>query len=372
MSPRRQLFIALLVLLALAACATPQANTPTVNDASVQEERRKQMEMVVEDYMQSWRRLQAVAARVVVNGRELCGTNVAPYYGMTTWSQESFAKEWRAIVAARFGIGEVPSIASIAPGSVADKAGLREGDVIRSINEWTPPTGKDALAKLDEKLASEGKYGRVDFVVQRGAEEIALEVMPETACDFGVGLSLNDAKNAYADGRRIVIYKGMMDFFRSDEELALVVSHELAHNAMHHIDAQKTNSNIGGLVGLLLDVAAAFGGVNTNGNFSRAGGSIGAGAHSVEFEKEADYVGLYFMARAGYDITGAPNFWRRMATANTQAITMKSTHPTTPERFVGLEAAVTEVKQKIERGDSLKPELKNSTQPQTAETPASP
>jgi predicted Zn-dependent protease len=172
-------------------------------------------------------------------------------------------------------------------------------------------------------------------------------------------LSPDDIKNAYADGKNIVVQKGMMDFFKSDEEVALVVSHELAHNSMKHIDAKKKNAMIGGIFGLLLDVAAAAGGVNTNGDFTRMASNAGGGAYSVEFEQEADYVGLYFMSIAGYKIDDAPNFWRRMATNNSASITMKSSHPTAPERFLALETTVKEIKGKIDNKQPLKPEMKN-------------
>lgn len=351
------------LLVALAGCASPQTRMPTVDSAAMQEETRKQREMVVEDYMNSYRRLQAVASKIVVSGAELCADKVGPYYGLTAWSREDFGKEWHDVVQSRFGVGDVASISSVAPGSTAEQAGVKAGDVVISVNGWTPPAGKGAVDKLMEKLAAEGKFGMpLELVVRRGAEEAKLSMMPGQACDFRVRLSPDDVKNAYADGKNIVIYKGMMDFFRTDEDVALVVSHELAHNAMKHIDAKKTNAVVGGLVGLLLDVAAAAGGINTNGDFTRLGSNIGAGVYSVSFEQEADYVGLYFMANAGYKIDDAASFWRRMATTNSKAITMKSSHPTTPERFIAIESAVDEIKQKIRNGQPLKPELKDQPQ----------
>jgi hypothetical protein len=287
---------------------------------------------------------------------------VGPYYGLTAWSREDFGKEWHDVVQSRFGVSDVASISSVAPGSAADQAGVKAGDVVLSVNGWTPPAGKGAVDKLMEKLAQEGKFGMpLEMVVRRGAEEVKVSMMPGQACDFRVRLSPDDVKNAYADGQNIVIYKGMMDFFHTDEEVALVVSHELAHNAMKHIDAKKTNAMVGGLVGLLLDVAAAAGGVNTNGDFMRLGSNMGAGVYSVAFEQEADYVGLYFMANAGYKIDDAASFWRRMATTNSRAITMKSSHPTTPERFIAIETTVEEIRQKIGSGQPLKPELKHAS-----------
>lgn len=362
-----------LALFTLAGCAAPQTRMPTVDSVSMQEEVRKQQELVVEEYMSSYRRLQAVSSRIVTSGTELCGDKVAPYYGLTVWNRDDFGKAWQEVLQSRFGIAEAPSISTIAPGSQAEQAGAREGDVIVSVNGWLAPKGKDAVAVLTDKLSAEGKFGTpVELVVQRGAEEVKLSLQPGHACDFRVRLSPDDVKNAYADGKNIVVYKGMMDFARSDEEIALVVSHELAHNAMKHIDAQKTNATIGGVLGLLVDVAAALGGVNTNGDFMRLGSNMGAGAYSVDFEKEADYVGLYFMALAGYNIDGAAGFWRRMATIDSRAITMKSSHPTTPERFLAIETTVDEIKQKIRSGVALKPEFKGRQQAATEPVQAIP
>ena len=153
-----------------------------------------------------------------------------------------------------------------------------------------------------------------------------------------------------------------MDFFKTDEEIALVVSHELAHNSMSHTDAKKRNALLGGFFGALVDIAAAAGGINTNGEFTKMSMNAGAGVYSVEFEQEADYVGLYFMATAGYKIDDAPLFWRRMATNNSQAISIKSSHPTTPDRFVALEGTVKEINLKISNRQPLKPEMKSSSE----------
>jgi hypothetical protein len=353
----------LLTILMLTGCATPQSRAPIVNSANAQIEAQKQREMVIEDYMAANKRLQVVASKIVVSGAKLCGEKVGPYFGLSTWNQEAFQKEWRTAVQSKYGLTEAVHIASIASGSTSDIAGLKEGDIIVSIDEWIAPSGKEAPAKVEEKLAQIGKYETpVAFVVKRGGVEKKIAVAPTQACNFKVELSQADEKNAYADGKKIVIFKGMMDFFKTDDEIALVVSHELAHNSMKHIDAQKKNALLGGFFGALVDIAAAAGGINTNGEFTKMSMNAGAGVYSVEFEQEADYVGLYFMATAGFKIDDAPLFWRRMATNNSQAISMKSSHPTTPERFVAIESTVKEINQKIANHQPLKPEMKNSSE----------
>lgn len=145
----------------------------------------------------------------------------------------------------------------------------------------------------------------------------------------------------------------MARFCRTDDELALVLGHEMAHNAMLHIEARKKNA-AGGMIADI--IVSAMLGVSTGGLFQ----NIAALAHSPEFEQEADYVGLYYVARAGYDIEHAADFWRRMAIQEPRAMQGSLTHPSAPARFVALESARDEIKAKIADGRPLVPEMKEA------------
>lgn len=358
-----------LTVLLLAACATPQTRMPTADQHEVDAETQKQMELVIEAWLQQQGRLQTVSSKILTSGANLCGEHVAPYLGMHTWNIDDLAKDWQMPAATKYGLDEAIRVAFVVPGSPADMAGLKAGDVMISLNEKPVVLGKEARKLFAENLRGAAKLGTVEFEVRRDSTWHKLQVSPVNACDFETRLARGSDKNAYADGKNIVIYQGLMEFFKSDDEVALVVSHELAHNAMRHLEAKKTNATIGGMVGLLLDVAAAVGGVNTNGNFSKLGSNVAAGAYSVEFEQEADYVGLYFMQLAGYKIDDAANFWRRMATADPRSITMKSSHPTSPQRFVAIESTVQEIEDKIAAGQAMEPEWKNR---KTAEADSQP
>lgn len=358
-----------LIALLLAACATPQTRMPTAAKTDVDAETQKQMELVIEAWLQEQGRLQTVSSRILTNGAPLCGEQVAPYFGLHTWNIDDLAQDWRIPAAKRYGLDDAIRVAFVVPGSPADQAGIKAGDVMISLNEKPVVLGKEARKLFAENLRGAAKLGPVEFEVRRDSTWHKLQVDPVSACDFDTRLARGSDKNAYADGKNIVIYQGMMEFFKTDDEVALVVSHELAHNAMKHLDAKQTNATIGGLLGLVLDVAAAVGGVNTNGNFSKLGSGLAAGAYSVQFEQEADYVGLYFMKLAGYKIDDAANFWRRMATADPRSITMKSSHPTSPERFVAIETAVQEIEGKMAAGLPMEPERKDK---QTAEASGQP
>ncbi len=111
--------------------------------------------------------------------------------------------------------------------------------------------------------------------------------------------------NAEADGRYVQVTSAIVDYVASDDELAVVIGHELAHNIRGHraaLDAQ---------------------GVGT-GLFSKFGKNA---AKTRATEIEADRLGLYLMARAGYDPEAAPAFWRRFGREHGAGIFADATHP---------------------------------------------
>lgn len=85
---------------------------------------------------------------------------------------------------------------------------------------------------------------------------------------------------------------------------------------------------------------------------------VGAASCSVEFEEEADYVGMYYMERAGYDSDGVADFWRRMAIEHPASIEHRQSHPTTPERFLAIEKTAAEIDTKRAAGAALLPNYK--------------
>lgn len=347
------------VVVLLAACAAPKTKSPSVASVRAEIEARKQRELALEARMEAEKRLHRIGYPILQKGAVLCGEKVRPSIGALAWNATHFDKEWRAAAERRYGISKLLQFVYVMPGSPAEQAGLRTGDVPVTIGDWSVPVGSDAAEEYAAHLLEAlRKDHSATLEVLRGDKRLQLNVTPVEVCDYQLVLEDKDEKNAYADGERIVVYQGLMDFFRSDEEAALVLSHELAHNTMEHIAAQQQNAALGGMAGLLLDLAAAAAGVNTGGNFTDLGMKAGMATYSVEFEQEADYVGLYFMALAGYRIDDAANFWRRMAIQNAKSIRIKTSHPTTPERFVAIEQAVEEIRHKQQAGLPLQPEYK--------------
>lgn len=173
-------------------------------------------------------------------------------------------------------------------------------------------------------------------------------------CNYEFKIANDDVLNAWADGKSVNFTPIMMDFLETDQELSVVLAHELSHNVMGHINKQKQNV----VLGLVVDVAAAaFGGVNTGGLF----GGIGSTAYSQGFENEADYIAIYIMALAGQDISNVHHVWRKMSIQTPQGIQASffSSHPSNPERFLRMEKAIAEVKTKMAANKSLTPNYKS-------------
>lgn len=165
--------------------------------------------------------------------------------------------------------------------------------------------------------------------------------------------------NAYADGDMVVVGRRLMHLVRSDDQLAFIIAHEFAHNIMNHLDDQVNNMAGGLFLGTILDETLSAGtGISTGGDFRRLGGDMGSVSYSPAYEYEADYVGLYILARAGYALEKAPDVWRLMAALSSQKPPIVKTHPTSPERFVMMKKIIEEIAEKRKNKQALLPEMR--------------
>lgn len=346
--------LAPLAALALALCAcAPQARLPQVESGQVNLEAKKQKELALRDFAAKAERLERVSWAVLAANAELCGETVAWRPGLMLGDLQDFKKEQRDVAASALGLGEGVQVHFVVPGGPAAAAGLAKGDRLREVFGMRVERRRD-FGKAAEKALAAG--AAIPVVVERGGERLERVITPAKLCRYPTQLVLSSTLNAYADGKGIKVMTAMLKFVQTDDELAAIVGHELAHNTQGHIRAKTANAILGTL---LVDLPVAIlTGVNPN-----VGGNIGRMAYSQEYEKEADYVGLYYTARAGYGIAQVPDIWRRMAIEQPGAISMGSTHPSTSERFVALEAAAAEIEGKRTAGLPLRPAMKDDPEP---------
>lgn len=311
---RRLIF--LLSTIGLAACASLDTHLPEISAPDLAAETARQETEALRQIQSDAFTLLNVGWPVLTENSELC-PRIRPAIGVKTHSLKSYPKRLRDAAGRVLGADDTPRIFQIADGSPAALAGLKLGDVI--LDDAGEP------AKIEEDW--DNILADNVLTVRRGEETLTIPIESVSTCDYDLRLSGSTAINAYADGRKITVTAGMMDFVESDAELALIIGHELGHNTMGHIRKILSNYII----------------------------SLGGTRYTRPFESEADYVGLYYMVRAGYSSEGVSAFWQRLAKIAPKNISRAKTHPTFPDRFLRIEATQAEIKTKQAAGENLYP-----------------
>jgi tetratricopeptide (TPR) repeat protein len=356
----RPVVLRAVIALGLGACAAPQTQIGSVSQDQIAIEQARQQQFALEQILKQQLRVQNVANPLLRAAVSLCGSNVRPLSAFVSGNAYQWKNDYfKAAMAA--GYTDTLVVMNVTPGQPADRAGLKAGDRILAINGSPIVTGPNAVTDLNKKIQTSKGGSPAPFALtyRRGADTTTATVKPEMACAYSPQLVEMDEINAAADGQSIFVTTGLLRFVADDDELAVVIGHELGHNAMHHSDAKKKNAMLGALFGAVVDVAAATQGVNTHGDFTNQWSQIGSQVFSQDFEREADYVGLYVLALAGKSLDNAPNLWRRMAVTDRKSIKFATSHPTSAERFVRLETWRGEIARKIALGQPLAPEMKN-------------
>lgn len=144
-------------------------------------------------------------------------------------------------------------------------------------------------------------------------------------------------------GGKVVFYEGIMPMVTTPDLVAVVMGHEMAHAIARHgnerMSQQALASIVGSVTGEMVEQKTS-----ENGRILfEAAFAIGTEygyllPYSRKHEYEADEIGLYIMAIAGYDITQAPLLWQKMSEqGGTPVPEFMSTHPSDANRIKHLE-----------------------------------
>ena len=230
----------------------------------------------------------------------------------------------------------------------AEKAGLKIGDVIlrigkkdvRDIDSFRYATSSARLKDKKDIEIEINRYGENKIFLSE------ISVMPRK-----ISFDIIDRQeiNAGAGPNLILVTYGLMNFVNSDDEIAIILAHELAHITKGHISKITGMEMLAGLaaigVGVLSEHISPGSGREVV-RVASGASKVFSRSYSRDLEREADYFGLKYVKLTGYDYKVATGLWERFAIEVPKSMVRNylSTHPISPERLVRVQKIIEELK----------------------------
>jgi len=277
------------------------------------------------------KRLYDVAFPLLVATANLCPFEQEPTYGFLL-SNEKGSR----------------TVSYVHPRSPASLAGLILGDQVIKVNtQDIADRAADGVMLLVRKLTV-ARIQPLQLEILRDGERRLVTMWAVPACQFSVQLIESDLINGISDGRQVAVTTGAVRFFRSNDELGWVLAHEIAHNVLGHVQSAKLRAMLNAFLGATVGASAV----------------ASPSPPQKSLEAQADYVGSYIMARAGFDLRAIKRVWDRLGTIQPQqrelGRKMDETHPTTTERLAAFKETLKEIEERRARGESLQPVLEQA------------
>ncbi len=298
------------------------------------------------DSAASMRALAALDARLATVGHRIAVAN-APFCENRTaslgWALHDLAQYADETIAkTAFGFQRPIQISGVVAGGPAHAAGLNVNDgLIRLQSSNTTLNFHDSdrvrsnfasridLWYISIEAALRFNTAPVAITVLRDGKELQFTTTAAPSCPSWFAVDPKAKTDAGADGDRVRITSGLMEFATDDSQLAAVVAHELAHNLLGHPAKLAT---------------------------------IGKGKATAirETENEADRLSVWLLANAGYDPQAAVSFWRSYGPRKSAGIFGSPTHPHWKKRILLLQQEIETLRSTPEiQGKRQPPLLKN-------------
>ncbi|KAA3605365.1 MAG: hypothetical protein D8M57_13410 [Candidatus Scalindua sp. AMX11] len=216
-------------------------------------------------------------------------------------------------------------ILRVAPDSIAKEAGLKAGDLIKTMDGKVFDDCRDIVFAADKTHI---------LSVDRGGMTFACKVKPKESPSVEIALKQTGTINAYAGFSEIVFTLGLVHFVKDDDELAVIMGHELAHLTSKHVPK---SVGVATLCGIFSGITGPFAPLTYKSLYA---------PYSRENEREADYLGLLYAHRAGYDIEKGIGLWKRFALEmpRSRSKSFFRNHPASTERLLRVKKIVELVK----------------------------
>ena len=231
-------------------------------------------------------RVARIGYRLAANGAHFC-PDPYPLTGLILHHLAEYEASDRATARTRFGLERGPGVLAVVENSPAAEAGLAPGDILLTADgrAFTSPASianqadakrrrigiEDSERRLEAALGD----GSAALTVLRGGADLRIALGSAPGCPARVRLARSGQMNAFANRGYAIVTTALLGFARSDDEVAIILGHEMAHVILGHPEKPGKRALV------------------------RAN------------EEAADRLGLRLAWAAGYNLAAAIPFWRR-------------------------------------------------------------
>ncbi|MCM8799620.1 MAG: M48 family metalloprotease [Candidatus Omnitrophica bacterium] len=323
----------------LNSCAT--ITGPSVTEEEILEMQEELKTKAIGYQLRQMQRINDIGYRLIssIPQEDLKEFTLKPYLGIYVFDINKYLKRLYNLSEDK---GVVVGI--VIDNSPAKKAGIQPADVILKINFQRINNSVDFYNNVRRLKIGQ----KINFEILRLSkkENILLEA-GSIPLDIPINIVDIQEVNAAATSGGIFVTYGLMHFVKSDDELAAVLAHELAHIVRGHITKAQGVS----LLSLLLSLPL---GIFVESQAPGAGrmvmdiADIFKATYSRDLEREADYFGTKYVYLAGFDVETSATFMERFAIEIPQSMIKNylSTHPSSPERTLRIRKIISELKNK--------------------------
>lgn len=231
--------------------------------------------------------------------------------------------------------------------------------IIAGCTHKTPYTNRSQMIFLSQKeelalgeksykqTLSESKVvvGTKDANRVRNIGSKIAKVANRSDFNWEFNLVQNDEMNAFClPGGKVVVYTGILKAAHNDDQLATVISHEIAHALARHGAERMSASMVQQGLQVVGNIAIGATAPQYQNLFNQTygiGSQVGVMLpYGRMQETEADEIGIHLMHKAGYNVNEALNFWQNMNEGKKAGSDFFSTHPSSANRIKDIQKVI--------------------------------
>ena len=300
------------ILLIIGSCSKSNKVEISSIEKLEKKERVLQKNILIKEMLKSSNRLQNIGWSILSKNADLCKKKSNYSFGITYVDILDLPKEDHVLYKSlfnknikpeffkKYNIGSFPVIASVAKGSPAYAALLKKDDIILKINNKVPINFRILLNK------SISNSPLLELQILRKNKILDIKLKGKKICNYNIQALPSGFPNAFADGKKIFITIAAIKLARTDDELAFLIGHELAHN-IYDFNSKETSEAFTLVINYkdrpkIRELKNLF------------------VWSSQRKEIRADVESVHLAYRGGYNLENINDYWRRLSVFNPELI----------------------------------------------------